>query len=495
MPASKSLIARKLTRLIVLASGTALVFASLVLMIEDFLSFRATMVRNRSIQAQIVGSNTVTALVFDDPEAAEQTLMALAAAPRIEAAGLYRPDGQIFASYVRSASVDRLVFPGLPAGTGTSHVFDFPRHLHVVHPIVLEGTPIGAVYIRSDLEELVDRIVRYALLIGGVLILSIGAALLVSGVLRRSISQPIVELAEVATRVSEGRDYSVRPKLSGEGEIAVLVSAFGEMLTQIQARDRSLQESHDLLEQRVQTRTSELHALNKELEAFCYSVSHDLRSPLRSIDGFSLALLEDHGDVLPQEGREHLQRIRAATQRMGMLIDDLLNLSRITRTSLHTETVDMSGLARAAAAELAAVQPDRHVDVSIQDGMTASGDARLVRLVYDNLIGNAWKFTSRQPAARIEVGTANRDGIAAFFVRDNGAGFDPAYADRLFGVFQRLHAMTDFPGTGVGLAIVDRIIHRHGGRVWADGAVGRGATFYFTLAPAPAGRPPAPPTA
>jgi light-regulated signal transduction histidine kinase (bacteriophytochrome) len=180
---------------------------------------------------------------------------------------------------------------------------------------------------------------------------------------------------------------------------------------------------------------------------------------------------------------------------MGMLIDDLLNLSRITRTSLHTETVDMSGLARAAVAELAAVQPDRHVDVSIQDGMMASGDARLVRLVYDNLIGNAWKFTSRQPAARIEVGTANRDGIAAFFVRDNGAGFDPAYADRLFGVFQRLHAMTDFPGTGVGLAIVDRIIHRHGGRVWADGAVGRGATFYFTLAPAPAGRPPAPPTA
>jgi light-regulated signal transduction histidine kinase (bacteriophytochrome)/HAMP domain-containing protein len=334
---------------------------------------------------------------------------------------------------------------------------------------------------------------RYLFLIGGVLLLSTGVALLVSRVLRRSISQPIVELADVATRITEARDYSVRPRVEGKGEVAVLVSAFNDMLAQIQARDRSLQESYDLLDERVQTRTAELHALNKELEAFCYSVSHDLRSPLRTIDGFSLALLEDHGEHLPGDAQDHLHRIRAATQRMGVLIDDLLNLSRITRTNLHTETVDMSGLARTVVAELAAMQPGRQVETSIEDHMTANADARLVRLVYDNLIGNAWKFTSREPAARIDVGTANRGGVQTFFVSDNGAGFDPAYTDRLFGVFQRLHAMTDFPGTGVGLAIVDRIVQRHGGRVWADGAVGRGATFYFTLSPSPVAQQSDPP--
>jgi signal transduction histidine kinase len=493
MPAQRSLIARKLTRLIVLATGTALGFACLLLMVEDFFSFRAAMVRNRTIQARIVAMNTVTSLLFDDPDTAEQTLASLGVATRIEAAGLYRSDGRIFASYVREAAVERLVFPGLPPGADTTHTFDFPHHLHLVHPIVFEGKPIGAVYIRSDLQEILDRMTRYLFLIGGVLLLSTGAALLVSRVLRRSISRPIVELADVATRITEARDYSVRPRVEGKGEVAVLVSAFNDMLAQIQARDRSLQESYDLLDERVQTRTAELHALNKELEAFCYSVSHDLRSPLRTIDGFSLALLEDHGEHLPGDAQDHLHRIRAATQRMGVLIDDLLNLSRITRTNLHAETVDMSGLARTVVAELAAMQPGRQVETSIEDHMTANADARLVRLVYDNLIGNAWKFTSREPAARIDVGTANRGGVQTFFVSDNGAGFDPAYTDRLFGVFQRLHAMTDFPGTGVGLAIVDRIVQRHGGRVWADGAVGRGATFYFTLSPSPVAQQSDPP--
>ena len=477
----ESFIARKLTRVSLLASGTALLLACCVLMVYDFVDFRASMVNNRRIQARIVGANTVTALVFDDPDTATRTLAALSAAPHVEGAGLYTPDGSLFASYVRDAGGEPLTLPDLETDTDATYAFEWLR-LHVVHPIMLEGERAGLIYIRSDLGEITQRLGRFALLTVAVLLVAAVAGLMVSRVLRESIAKPIVELAEVASRVSSGRDYSLRARTAGEGEVALLVSTFNDMLAQIQQRDQSLQESYDLLERRVQERTAELNASNKELEAFCYSVSHDLRSPLRSIDGFSLALLEDHDASLDEDARDHLRRIRAATQRMGMLIDDLLNLSRITRTNLRMEAVDVSAVARMVLTDVAAGQPDRQVDVVVQDGMQASADPRLLRQVFENLIGNAWKFTTRQPAAAIEVGWANRGGAPVFFVRDNGAGFDAAYSDRLFGVFQRLHAMNDYPGTGVGLAIVERIVQRHGGRVWADGAVGSGATFYFTLA-------------
>jgi light-regulated signal transduction histidine kinase (bacteriophytochrome) len=236
-----------------------------------------------------------------------------------------------------------------------------------------------------------------------------------------------------------------------------------------------------LLESRVADRTLELTNANKELESFSYSVSHDLRAPLRTIDGFGQALLEDCGDKLDDNGKSHLQRIRAATQRMGLLIDDLLNLSRVTRAQLGKQTFDLSAVVSSVAHELQATQPQRKIAWNIQPGISATGDSRLLRVALENLVGNAWKFTSHRPAASIEFGKTNDRGDSAFFIKDDGAGFDPVFADRLFGAFQRLHAPADFPGTGVGLATVQRIIHRHGGRVWAESAPDRGATFYFTL--------------
>jgi light-regulated signal transduction histidine kinase (bacteriophytochrome) len=260
-----------------------------------------------------------------------------------------------------------------------------------------------------------------------------------------------------------------------------LVEAFNGMLSQIQEREGALQVAHNELELRVRERTTELYNINKELEAFSYSVSHDLRAPLRAIDGFSQALLEDYGEKLDSSGQDHLQRVRLAAQRMSSLIDDLLNLSRVTRSEIHREKLDLSAVVRSIAEELQLAEPDRKATFVITEGLTADGDSRLLRVAIENLLGNAWKYTSSHSCARIEFGLHLDNGRSAYFIRDDGAGFDPRYSDRLFGAFQRLHAMTEFPGTGIGLATVQRIIRRHGGEIWADGAVEKGATFYFTL--------------
>ena len=229
---------------------------------------------------------------------------------------------------------------------------------------------------------------------------------------------------------------------------------------------------------------TQLEAANKELEAFSYSVSHDLRAPLRGIDGFSQALLEDYADKLDDDGKENLNRVRAASQRMGHLIDDMLNLSRVTRVDFRREQVDLTAVAKAVVAELRKAEPGREVEFVVADGLVADVDARLLRVVLDNLIGNAWKFTGKQAKARIEFGCTDEDGSRVYFVRDNGVGFDMTFSAKLFGAFQRLHAMSEFPGTGIGLATVQRVIRRHGGRVWAEAELGRGATFFFTLCPA-----------
>ena len=217
------------------------------------------------------------------------------------------------------------------------------------------------------------------------------------------------------------------------------------------------------------------------MEAFAYSVSHDLRAPLRSIDGFSQALLEDCADELDTQGKDYLERVRAGCQHMGQLIDDLLNLSRLTRREMHREAVDLSELAERIATRLRQAQAERQVEFVVVNDLIVQGDRTLLQVVLENLLGNAWKFTGTHPRARIEFGVAEVEGQPAYFVRDNGVGFDMAYADKLFGAFQRLHTVEEFPGTGIGLATVQRIVHRHGGRVWAEGAVEQGATFYFTL--------------
>jgi signal transduction histidine kinase len=238
---------------------------------------------------------------------------------------------------------------------------------------------------------------------------------------------------------------------------------------------------HEQVEELIAERIAELQAANEQLEAFSYSVAHDLRAPLRSITSFSQALQDDHADQLDPGGLEYLTHIRRAAQRMGHLIDDLLNLSRVTRAQLRRERVDLSALARTVIARLRFIQPERDVEVIIEDGLIAHADPRLVDIVLTNLLGNAWKFTGKRARARIELAAIPGESPATYVVRDNGVGFDPAQAGRLFGVFQRLHPAHEFEGTGIGLATAQRLIHRHGGKVWAEGEVDRGASLYFTL--------------
>lgn len=240
---------------------------------------------------------------------------------------------------------------------------------------------------------------------------------------------------------------------------------------------------YDDLERQVRLRTADLEAVNRELEAFSYSVSHDLRAPVRAIDGFSAALLADHAGQLDEQGREYLTRVRNATKRMAQLIDDLLALSKITRAQLTRQRVDLSDIARAVLSDLGSRAPggERQVTTQVAEGLVVEADPRLVTVMLENLLSNAWKFTSKQPAATIAVGRETSGGEPTFFVRDNGAGFSMEHAAKLFAPFQRLHAAADFEGSGIGLAIVGRIVGKHGGRVWAEAQVGQGATFFFTL--------------
>jgi PAS domain S-box-containing protein len=283
---------------------------------------------------------------------------------------------------------------------------------------------------------------------------------------------------ELYGRRADGSEFPVAISLSPvETAEGALVIAAVRDVTERHRIEREIQE----LNERLTRDNTELAAVNRELEAFSYSVSHDLRAPLRAIDGFSQALLEDCGGDLGEVGRGYLSRVRRAAQRMGVLIDDLIKLSRVTRADMHLQDVDLSALAQRIAQDLKANDLDRMADFEIQGGLAAHGDARLLQIVLENLMGNAWKFTAGRAPTRIEFGCCRHDDQTAYFIRDNGAGFDMAHADQLFRAFQRLHDAEQFPGTGIGLATVQRIVHKHGGRVWATAEVGKGATFYFTL--------------
>ena len=471
----------KFVALVLLTTLVALLVALGAMAAYDLRAYHRDLVDDMHTQAALLGRNSAAALTFDDPRVAQENLALLRIRPQVAAAAIYDARGALFASYRREGGG---AVPARPEAEGDRVE---GRELLVFRRIAAGGDSLGTVYLRSD-YALVERVLDYAGIGAAVLALALLVAFLMTSRMQRIVIHPILDIARIAREVIERGDYSRRARKMSEDEVGALVDSFNAMLAEIERRTGALEEANrevlrlnEGLEARVRERTAQLEAANRELEAFCYSVSHDLRAPLRAIDGFSQALVEDHGAGVPEGGRRYLSRIQASAKRMGQLIEDLLNLSRVSRGGLERSAIDLGEMARQVVAELRQREPQRAVEVTIQDGVNVAADPRLLRAALENLLANAWKFTAKTAQPHIEVGSLSEDSGTVYFVRDNGAGFDMAYADKLFGAFQRLHGVNDFPGTGIGLATVQRIVNRHGGRIWADGQVGKGAAFYFTL--------------
>jgi signal transduction histidine kinase len=420
---------------------------------------------NRAIAAFPTDTDTLKAIVTTDPPQAARLQAAIdgfaawqaeIAAPVIAAARA----GDI-------AGADALV----SQGEGKTRMDDIRADLDAL-TAAEQSTAATRTASQRDFNTNVRRISFYGTLLALVL------GVIIAIVFARRVSRRVRSVSTAANAIAGG-DLAQRVTVQGHDEVADLATSFNAMAARLESAAAAEQAVNDELRRR----TSEAELANRELESFSYSVSHDLRAPLRSMDGFSQALAEDYADRLDDTAKDYITRIRASSVRMAQLIDDLLQLSRITRDPVRKEAVDVSAIAAAVVAELRATDPERTVDVSIQSGMHGFGEPRLVRIALVNLIGNAWKFTRERPDAHIDVRMEQGADGPEFVVADNGAGFDMRYAANLFGPFQRMHPAERFAGTGVGLATVQRIVHRHGGTIRAESAVGEGARFRFTLGP------------
>jgi signal transduction histidine kinase len=476
-------IPKKLTWMNLMVSSVALGLACVAFMTYDLISVREAMVHQLSIQAQIIGSNSTSALLFNDPQSAEKTLSALRSAPNITDASIVSADGRSFATYKRDSGDHRASgLAGIPMASTQPHWFPNGK-IVVTRPIVFHGENTGTVSIRSDVQELTDRLKRYAFIVGIVFLVSLVAAVLMSSLIRQVVTEPILHLAETARIVSREKTYSVRVSPSrNRDELSTLIDTFNEMLEQIQERDTALQQAQGSLEQRVQERTAQLNAANADLEAFSYSVSHDLRAPLRHISSFSRILSEDFGSTMDQNARHYLKRIQDGANNMAQLVEGLLKLGSIGRRELACAVTDLNSLVNDVLVDMQPEIEGRRIDWQIADLHSIACDAGLVKQVFTNLLSNAVKYTRARETAVIEIGRIGEEAVPIFFVRDNGAGFDQRYASKLFGVFERLHSAEQFEGTGVGLSTVQRIVKKHGGEIWAKAEVDKGATFFFALA-------------
>ncbi len=491
MPIRNWPIKRKLTAMLMLISGLVLLLTSAAFVTYEVVTFRQTIRTHLATRSRILAANSTAALAFANEADAAEILDALKYDPHMAAGALYDKGGRVFATYPARPAAG--LIPAAPQPDG--YRFEGGRLVGFT-PVAQGGNQrLGTLYLASDTKDVSDALRLSGIIALVVLAIALLAAYALAATLQGLISEPILALANTATAVATRQDYYARAPKFGDDELGQLTDAFNQMLGRLEEQKQELHQHTVRLEQRVAERTEELEhrnealrrnaaellVANTELDAFAYSVSHDLRAPLRSIDGFSQVVLEDYAPQLGDAGRDALQRVRAASQRMATLIDDLLKLARVTRAEMRTERVDLSGIAQEIVLDIQRATPDREVEFAIAPGLEAQGDSRLLRVVLDNLLRNGWKYSARRPKPRVEFTAVDQNGDRVFVIRDNGAGFDMRYADKLFGVFQRLHSASEFEGTGVGLATVRRIVNRHGGRIWAEGVVDEGATFYFTL--------------
>jgi signal transduction histidine kinase len=489
-------IQRKLTTAIMLACTVVLFLTAAVFIVHEVITFRQTLAENSRTIARITAAQSSGAVDYENEADCRKILSKLNGEPSILLAALYGRHDRMLARYPESADVRS--FPVIPAAR--EYLIENGA-VNIFVPVRQDDRVVGSLYLKWDLSAAYHRFRWDVGILALIMIGSLAVALAISQALQRRISGPILELAETARLVSNKRDYSVQAKKHGNDELGVLTDAFNQMLAQIGEQDKALRKNEEQLrvalqsaqasatevralnaglESRVASRTAELAATNQELEAFAYSVSHDLRAPLRHIDAYA-QILEEELDKNPAEAQQYINRIRHGVQNTGRLVDDLLKLSRVGRVELKFETIPLNPVVEEVLAELKMEIENRSIDWRIAKLPRANVDPGLIKQVFANLISNAVKYTRPRARAMIEIGVEPANGGGAIFVRDNGVGFNMKYAHKLFGVFQRLHRMEEFEGTGVGLATVQRIVHLHGGKIWVDAELDKGATFHFTL--------------
>jgi signal transduction histidine kinase len=494
-------ITRKVMAVILVTCGVVLLLACGTFLAYERLTHRQSAVRELSTLARVIAANSTAALAFQNQLDATQVLSAVAADPDVVAAALYDRSGALFAMYQNDQHTAS--FPERPGVDG----YRFgPANIVLYEPVTVDDRRLGTLYLESNLGDMRAQSALYGALVAGVLLLSLAVAIAISSRLQRHVSRPIAELAKTALAVSERSDYSVRATKVSNDELGQLTDAFNTMLARVEEQNRTLRDQgtslrreveeriraeaevralNTDLERRVTERTNALQVANKELESFSYSVSHDLRAPIRHVLGYVEMLEEEAVDQLSEDAKRYLETIRTSSLEMNQLVEDLLGFARMGRTEMQEGEIDLGEIIEDTIHRLESMTRDRNITWQVMPLPAVIGDGSLIRQVFTNLLSNAVKYSRMREHAQIAIGVSGEEhGRVVLFVRDNGAGFDMRYADKLFGVFQRLHRADQFEGTGIGLATVQRIIARHGGRIWADAAVDQGATFSFTLKPA-----------
>jgi signal transduction histidine kinase len=470
-------IQRRLMRVILITCGATLVLTSVAYFGYEYLNFRKTYLKQLSNTGKIIASNSTAALAFDNPDDANEILSSLKVDPDIVGACLYDNTGKIFAKYPLNAPENIFPIETGVEGYGQKSTSYFEGF----QPVVQGSKKLGTLYLRTDMKAMSNLFTYYGIIAIMVLGFSFLFAFFLSRKLQYSISEPILSLAKTAKAISERQDYSVRATKYTNDELGLLTDTFNQMLSQIELQNLKIVSFNQELEQKVSDRTEQLEAANKEMEAFSYSVSHDLRSPLRAVIGYSQILEMDHSDTLNPDALSILKRISSNAQRMGQLIDDLLSFSRLGRQDIKKSDINMHSLVQEVIKEVTQLSPYKANIVMAETLPSAMADRSLIYQVWMNLLSNAVKYSSKKDNPLVEIGATVKDNTTIYFVKDNGAGFNMEYANKLFNVFQRLHSPKEFEGTGIGLATVARIIIKHGGKVWAEAKENEGATFYFIL--------------
>ncbi|UII33178.1 ATP-binding protein [Fulvivirga ulvae] len=470
-------IGKKLLRAIILTSGVVLLITCSSYFAYEFFTFRQSAINQLSIIGEIVADNSTAALAFNSQSDATEVLASLKAHPHIEAAGIYDNNGKLFAHYPEELEGDNF-----PDSVNFSGYALMDSYIIGVQHIAQKDNRLGTLYLKSNTTAIARRLQLYAWIAVIVSAISFLVAYILSQKMQRAITGPVRELADTALAISERKDYTVRATKFGSDEVGALTTAFNQMLDEIQAQNKAIKSFNAHLEEKIKERTAELEIANKELESFTSSVSHDLRAPLRSVIGYSKIIEEDYSVKLGDEGVRMLNLIISNGQRMGQLIDDLLAFSKVGKQDVLKVPLDMEKITSEVIDEMTQdIANTKSVEIKTDKILDAEGDKSMIKQVMTNLISNALKYSMKEAKPCIEIGSYQKDNTNVYYVKDNGVGFDMQYYDKLFGVFERLHNQHDFEGTGVGLALVHRIVLKHDGQVWAEGKVNEGATFYFSL--------------